>query len=112
MTTATKKRVDGKLKFLGWVGAVAVLFLFSSTTYGQEKIIYDTRGKAHRIPDINYVPPVKTGGIIPKFIQSRQPLQLVNPFANRSYGYGKGMVSWDGRSGKPKGFIAFSLKFW
>lgn len=109
---ACKKLAFQKLKVLGWIGVCAVFLLLPNTSSAQEKIIYDSRGKAHRIPDINYVPPMKTGGIIPKFVQAGQPLQLVNPFADRSYGYGKGMVSWDARSGKPKGFIAFSLKFW
>lgn len=53
-------------------------------------------------------------GIIPKAISLEKPLQLVNPFAAKSYGYGREMVSWStsGGEGKPKGFIAFGVRFW
>lgn len=79
---------------------------------GGERVIYDSFGKAHRLPDVHYVPPVVAGGIVPKFIQSPQPLQLINPFAGREYGYGSGMVSWNKQTGKPKGFIFFSVRGW
>jgi hypothetical protein len=58
------------------------------------------------------VPPVELGGIIPKAYQMSAPWQLVNPFAPTSYGYGRGLVSWRQSEAKPKGFIAFSLRFW
>lgn len=77
-----------------------------------ESVVYDSTGQVRRVHDINYVPPVTLGGVVPKAIQSRQPLQLINPFAGREYGYGRGMVSWDKLAGKPKGFILFSAKVW
>lgn len=93
---------------------IAASFLLSTAGNAEagERIIYDSYGKAHRIPDINYVPPVIADGIFPKMVREPQPLQLINPFADRKYGYGRGMVSWDRSSGKPKGFIAFGLRIW
>lgn len=51
-------------------------------------------------------------GIIPKALVSPKPLQLINPFAAKSYGYGRDMTSWNAREGKPKGFIAAGIRFW
>jgi len=79
---------------------------------GGERIIYDFRGKAHKIPDINYRPPAKSTGIIPKILMTHRPLRMISPFAPRSYGFGRDMVSWDNSEGKPKGFIAAGVRFW
>lgn len=57
-------------------------------------------------------PAVTYGGIFYKAAKVAKPLNLISPFASESYGYGRGMVSWDPTQGKPKGFIAYSVKFW
>lgn len=57
-------------------------------------------------PNITYF------GIIPKAIVTPKPLQLINPFAAKSYGYGRNMTSWNAREGKPKGFIVAGIRFW
>jgi hypothetical protein len=77
-----------------------------------ERIVYDSRGKAHRVPDINYKPPVKVDGVIPRALDSKKPLELINPFAGPEYGWGRGMVSWNREEGKPKGFILLDCRFW
>jgi hypothetical protein len=77
-----------------------------------ERIVYDSRGGAHRVPNIDYKPPVKVGGILPRMIESKTPLELLSPFAGTEYGVGRGFVSWNSREGKPKGFIFFSAKVW
>lgn len=91
---------------------VAFYLSLGVVALGGERVIYDSFGKAHRIPDVDYVPPAVTGGIVPKFVQSPQPMQLISPFAGREYGYGNGMVSWSKQTGKPKGFIFFSVRGW
>jgi hypothetical protein len=57
-------------------------------------------------------PPVTYQGIFYKATKVSKPLNLINPFADKSYGYGRGMVSWDKSQGKPKGFIAYGVRFW
>jgi hypothetical protein len=72
----------------------------------------NTLAKEQRAPKINLPPPPTFFGIIPKAIQSKQPWQLINPAAPRNYGYGRDMVSWNSTENKPKGFIAFGIRFW
>jgi hypothetical protein len=59
-----------------------------------------------KTPDITYF------GIIPKALRSSKPFELFNPFAPKSYGYGRDMVSWSAKEGKPKGFILAGIRFW
>jgi hypothetical protein len=77
-----------------------------------ERVVFDSKGKVHRIPNIDYKPPARVGGIVPRLIESKKPLELFNPLAPASYGRGRGLVSWDWAEGKPKGFILFSAHVW
>jgi len=57
-------------------------------------------------PDITYY------GILPRELTMSRPLELFNPFASKKYGYGRDLVSWNSREGKPKGFIVAGIRFW
>lgn len=76
------------------------------------KFSYDPKKTTRTAAPVYYTPPAKLGGIVPRAAAMRKPLVLISPFADAKYGYGRGMVSWDRRSGKPKGFIFGSVKFW
>jgi len=71
-----------------------------------------TLAKEQRAPKIHLPPPTTFFGIVPKAIQTKEPWQLINPAAPIQYGYGRGMVSWNAQENKPKGFIAFGIRFW
>lgn len=97
--------------------AIAILCILAALTSicpaaAGERIVFDSRGKAHRIPDINYKPPAKSTGIIPKALSIGKPWLLVSPLAPASYGYGRDMVTWNSAEGKPKGFIVAGARFW
>ncbi len=103
------------VKLLRRGGVLSVICLLGTsvmTMAGGEKVVYDSRGKAHRIPDIEYQPPAVAYGIIPQISKIQRPLELINPLAPASYGNGQDMFSVDPASGKPKGFIAAGLRFW
>jgi len=57
-------------------------------------------------------PPISYQGILPKAFEMKRPWELINPFASKSYGYGRGLVSWNAKEAKPKGFIVFGVNFW
>jgi hypothetical protein len=76
------------------------------------KFTYDPQKRARAATPIYLAPPTQIGGIVPKAVRMKKPLVLINPFADPKYGYGKGLVSWDSRAGKPKGFIFASVRFW
>lgn len=61
---------------------------------------------------LEFKPSVTYTGILPKAFTTPKPYELINPFAASSYGYGKDMVSWSSKEGKPKGFIFFGVRFW
>lgn len=88
------------------------LLASGSVAFSTERIVIDSRGKAHRIPDINYKPPTRSTGIIPKAVGTKKPWLLISPLAPASYGYGRDMVSWNSAEGKPKGFIVAGVRFW
>jgi hypothetical protein len=104
--------ISAKTIILGCVTGTLILTGGVNQVRAGERIIYDYKGKAHKIPDINYKPPAKSTGIIPKIFSTHRPLQMISPFAARSYGYGRDMVTWDSSEGKPKGFIAAGVRFW
>jgi len=102
--------ISKTVKFCALAVFASVIFLTGASA--QERIVYDSRGNAHRVPPIDYKPPTQAGGIIPKALEINNPLVLINPVAPKKYGYGRGLVSWDGQAGKPKGFIFASVRFW
>jgi hypothetical protein len=56
--------------------------------------------------------PIVSQGIVSGLLEKPKPLNLFNPYAPSDYGYGRDMVSWDSKDGKPKGFIVYGLRFW
>lgn len=50
-------------------------------------------------------------GVLGRVSEGFPVYQLVNPLAPRSFGYGRGLTSWNKSEGKPKGFILGGLKF-
>jgi hypothetical protein len=112
MKFETKKHVVAKALRLCLTVLGLFVLLGGGEAEARERVIYDYTGKAHRIPDIDYSPPVKLGGIAPKIVRERTPLELINPFASRDHGFGRGLVSWNQQEGKPKGFIILGIKIW
>lgn len=50
-------------------------------------------------------------GVVAEIFKSRQPLQMVNPFAPKEYGTGRQNLSRDPVTGKPEGFIVFGIQW-
>lgn len=62
--------------------------------------------------NLTNAPSITYFGIIPRGLTMSKPLELFNPFASKKYGYGRDLVSWNSREGKPKGFIVAGIRFW
>lgn len=56
-------------------------------------------------------PAVTFSGIIPQAVKTRNPLQLINPFAPASYGNAADNLDRDIITGRPNGLKFFSLGF-
>lgn len=89
-----------------------IFFLLSSGAVAGDRIVYDPSGAERTNVPVVRVDGCRVGGIVPKMAESPRPLELLNPFADKSFGWGIDTVSWDRRTAKPKGFILFSALFW
>lgn len=90
----------------------AGFIFFASSALSGESITYDPSGAVRRVLDIDYKPPSKATGIVPKILATKRPFILISPLAPRRYGFGRDLVSWDSAEGKPKGFIIAGARFW
>lgn len=96
------------------------LFILSSVNAGDNEVVSSQTNQSggsyqqEKVSTYPVSPSVETiyFGIVPRALSMRKPLELINPLAATKYGYGRDMVSWNTRAGKPKGFIIAGVRFW
>ncbi len=104
--------------FIFFTFAITVTLVFLNSATAQQMREPDTEFVAPRKAKraiqkkIEKEPVIELNGSAVKAIQSKQPWQMVSPFAPASYGNGQTMVSEDpDELGRPQGLVLFGIQW-